>query len=327
MPFITTIRTNYNQDKIQDDIPFDKKYIITGGNTVYTVGGYRIHMFTEVGDHEFKVEYTKEYAEYLGLQTGAATAVGAEYLVIAGGASGGNSNSTNGNGGGGAGGYIAGNGVNVVSGPVTVGDGGNPVAPNANARNPGGPSSAFGVPATGGGGGGSYQGGLAQVALPGGSGGGSGGNPNTAGDGLAGQGNPGRVNGWFNWTGTGGGGASTAGGGGSGFAADGGRGLNSSITGSPVTRAGGGGGGGNSSEPSGDGYDGGGKGYGSSPRYGYNVFPASFNPATNSYGRPTAVPNTGGGGGAGSYWSPNAAWPTGSGKGGTGLVVIRYPFS
>ncbi len=37
------------------------------------------------------------------------------------------------------------------------------------------------------------------------------------------------------------------------------------------------------------------------------------------------IPNTGGGGGAGSYWSPNSGAVFASGAGGTGIVVISYP--
>lgn len=329
MPFISTIRANYNQDKVKEDIPFEKKFKITGGNVVYTAGGYRIHMFTDVGAHDFKVEYTPKYRAHLdtiGMYPATTTAVlpAVEYLVIAGGGSGGNSASTNGNGGGGAGGYQTGTLTNVATAAVSIGGGGSPVSPSSNARNQGSPSVFGPITSIGGGGGGSYNGGL--PGQPGGSGGGNGGNPNpSAGSGTPGQGNPGTTSGWYTWTGTGGGGAGSVSSSNPGFFSDGGRGLSSSISGTAVTRAGGGGGGGNSSEQSGDGFDGGGKGYGTSPRYGYTTFPSAYNPSNNSTGQPPGMPNTGGGGGAGSYWSPNAGW-SGSGQGGSGLVIVRYPF-
>jgi hypothetical protein len=39
---------------------------------------------------------------------------------------------------------------------------------------------------------------------------------------------------------------------------------------------------------------------------------------------PDALVNSGGGGGAGSYWAPNGGWFLGSGQGGSGTVIVRY---
>ena len=91
--------------------------------------------------------------------------------------------------------------------------------------------------------------------------------------------------------------------------------------------AGGGGGGGNSTEHAGDGYHGGGRGYGTTPSYPYNSNPAEVNSTTLGSGSILAIANTGGGGGAGSYWANNVSTNEryyGSGTGGSGIVVIRY---
>ena len=78
-----------------------------------------------------------------------------------------------------------------------------------------------------------------------------------------------------------------------------------SITGSLVYYAGGGGGGGNSSERGGDAYDGGGRGFGTTTYYDYLTYPVGTSVLGGS-STPDALANTGGGGGAGSYWSVNA---------------------
>lgn len=313
MPFISSIRGNYRQGNVER-FPAEK-YEITGGDKVYTLGGYKIHMFTKVGDAKLTVNYTKKYAEAMGLaQAGAG--LSAEYLVIAAGGSGGNSSGTNGNGGGGAGGYRAGGPAPFSSTYVTVGGGNGPVPSGGNFTNTGGPSVLGPITSNGGGGGASTQGFV--TGQPGGSGGGAGvyvGN----GSGLPGQGNPGSGFSYY-WTG--------GGGGGSGSAApnqQGGPGTSSSITGSATPRAGGGGGGGNSSEPGGDGFDGGGRGHGSCPRWGYSFYTFYIEPGCQGWGVPYGRDNTGGGGGAGSYWAPNISWFGGSGYGGPGVVIIKYP--
>ena len=329
MPYINSIRGNHRGQK-RESYP-EEIYNITGGDKVYKMGGYKIHMFTTVGEHTLNLNWNEKYAKAMNLQQ-PVTSITASYLVIAGGGGGGNFSSTNGNGGAGAGGYRTGSatvfgspsGGSTV--PVTVGSPGSPISPSSNSNGGNGGSSIIGsISTVGGGGGASY--GANFAGSPGGSGGGPAGPGASAGQGTPGQGNPAPTSGWYYWSGNGGGGSGSGGGTSSpsGYAMDGGRGTSSSITGSAVSRGGGGGGGGNSSEPSGDGYDGGGKGYGTSPRYGYTTYPTSFNPSNQSWGSVNGIPNTGGGGGAGSYWSPNSGAVFASGAGGTGIVVISYP--
>jgi len=294
MPFISSIRRRYKPETNN----IDSNFKITGGNSVMTAGGYRIHMFTSVGEHTFSVQsINNQLSNTLGLRTEPLTT---EYLVIAGGAAGGNVGY--GMGGGGAGGYQSGNlGVDVGSAPVTVGDGGPRDALNA------GNSVFSSITSTGGGRGqpdrsggtaqpgGSGGGGSGHQGGGGGGAGGSGGaafapgthsNPNGSGaSGIPGQGSGGG-NGHHGWPGGNG---------------SGGSGVSSSISGSAVTRAGGGSGGGHSpthtswSSPAG-GPGGGGNGENSNP----------------------GSPNTGGGGG-GNRESGGAG-----GVGGSGIVIVRY---
>ena len=313
MPFISSIRGNYRQGNVER-YPAEK-YEITGGDQVYTLGGYKIHMFTKTGISKLTVNYTKKYADAMGLAS-AAAGLSAEYLVIAAGGSGGNSSGTNGNGGGGAGGYRAGGPAPFTTTYVQVGSGQGPVPSGGNFTNTGQPSSVGPITSQGGGGGASTQG-----YVPGQSGGSGGGAGVYVGNGAGapGQGTPGSGFSYY-WTG--------GGGGGSGSAApnqQGGPGTSSSITGSAVGRAGGGGGGGNSSEPGGDGFDGGGRGHGQCPRWFYGFYTFYVEPGCNSWGIPWGRDNTGGGGGAGSYWAPNIGWFQGSGYGGPGIVVVKYP--
>ena len=126
MPFISTIRRNWEQEQKQKEpLGTLDKFEITGGDYIYEAGGYRIHMFTSVGDHEFKVTPKYEGATHgaFSLQN---NTLDVEYLVVAGGGSG----ATNIAGGGGAGGYQQGT-ITNVSGtqPVTVGDGASPSSP------------------------------------------------------------------------------------------------------------------------------------------------------------------------------------------------------
>lgn len=312
MPFISSIRGNYRQGNVER-YPAEK-YEITGGDQVYELGGYKIHMFTKTGISKLTVNYTKKYAEAMGLAESGA-GLSAEYLVIASGGSGANGYSTNGNGGGGAGGYRAGGPAPFTTTYVQVGAGGGPVPSSSNYYANGTPSYVGPVSSTAGGGGGGYYFGAGQ---PGGSGGGAA-TAYGAGTGTGGQGNPGSYFQYY-WTG--------GGGGGSGAAApnqQGGSGTSSSITGSAKGRAGGGGGAGNSSEPGGDGFDGGGRGHGSCPRWGYSYYTFYTEPGCNSWGIPFGQDNTGGGGGAGSYWAPNIGWFQGSGYGGPGVVILKYP--
>lgn len=313
MPFISTIRSQSNVKQPEKAIS-ESIYEITGGDKVYTAGGYTIHLFTTVGDHQLTVKVKDKYKNSMThLVPQAATSGTVEYLVIGGGGSGGMGYSTNGNGGGGAGGYLTGTTPISSSQPITVGGGAGPYPYNGSTT---GQSSNFGpIQSIYGGGGGYYHGSPGQY---GGSGGGSA-TAYGAGSGTGGQGNPGSPYNYY-WTGGGGGGAAQ-----SGQNQQGGFGTSSSITGSSIARAGGGGSGGNSSEPGGDGASGGGRGHGSCPNWGYSYYSYSQDPrggwgVTHAY-----TANSGSGGGAGSYWAPNAGWYQGGGYGASGFVVVRYP--
>lgn len=286
----------------------------TSGGEVAEVANKRIHIFRQTGT----------FTTYVPLI--------ADVLVVAGGGGGGQHTTTNGNGGGGGGGYIYQTNYSIAPGTytVTVGAGGSGTHTWSTISRVGknGENSVFStLTAIGGGGGGAQSTGNGQSGGSGG-GGASNGNP-TPGNGTAGQGNSGGQ-GNYTWTGGGGGGAGGPGvaGGQCGNCApsgNGGPGLSNSITGTLQYYAGGGGGGGNSSERAGDGYDGGGRGYGTTTQYSYQYYPHEVNPTTHGSGTMNAIPNTGGGGGAGSYWAPNAQIYDGSGNGGSGIVVIRYP--
>ena len=125
----------------------------TGGSSIYTDGTYWYHTFTSSGTF-----------------TPSQTLSNVDYLIVAGG--GGRANAT-GSGGGGGGGLRYGN-TGVTPGPysIVVGGGGPSAFPGLTNRS-GSPSSAFGITATGGGGGG-YDPAGAAPAQPGGSGGGGG---------------------------------------------------------------------------------------------------------------------------------------------------------
>ncbi len=268
----------------------------TGGNTVQDIGGYRIHTFTTIGTSTFTPS----------------TSGNVEVLVVAGGGSGGVRHA----GGGGAGGLIY-NSSFPVSGAVsvTVGDGGAGLPRGTNAAVPGnaGSNSVFGSLASIGGGGGGGNGGA------GGSGGG-GGATGTGGAGTPGQGNNGAFGSTGPFTGQnayGGGGGGGAGAAGTNStsvapvqAGAGGIGLQYSISGTPVYYAGGGGGGTTIADGGGaggaGGLGGGGAGGGS-----------------NSIVGIAGTNGTGGGGGCGGF--ANVGGNYASGKGGSGIVIVRYP--
>jgi hypothetical protein len=288
-------------------------YITATGGTITCCGDYKIHTFTSDGTFCVSV--------------GAGPLAVVDYLVIAGGGSGGADLSA----GGGAGGYRESHcattsgcytasplasatslPVSVQTYPITVGGGGagspSPAGPTSTKTN--GSNSIFSsITSAGGGFGGSYQGNTA--GNPGGSGGGG----NTAGFGSGNtppvsppQGNNGGTGGGSNpFYNGGGGGAGAVGGNGTApnSGGDGGNGLATSITGSAVTSGGGGG--------AGQGYNGGSIGSGGSGGGGSGV--NQYNPTP---GNPGTV-NTGGGGGGGGD-------DTGGGDGGSGIVIIRYKF-
>ena len=151
MPFISSIRGNYRDSRPKEN-PTDSilNYLdVTGGDIVYTLGGYRIHMFTTVGNSEFKIAPKKpEYAEKLAL---IGTNLNVEALCVAGGAGGGSRHA----GGGGAGGMVQTVGLDLAIGtyPTTVGGGGAGGANDSNG-NTGGNSVFSTQTANGGGGGG-----------------------------------------------------------------------------------------------------------------------------------------------------------------------------
>ena len=232
-----------------------------------------------------------------------------DYLIVAGGASGGAWLA----GGGGAGGYIASTATVSVSTAysLVVGAGG-AAKVNAGQGINGSNSTGFSQTAIGGGGGGNYGAPTGTSGISGGSGGGGGVSENgtapSGGAGTSGQGNAGG-NG-FN---RGGAGAYNGGGGGGGAGAagqtpssinggNGGNGLNWQSLGT-FYAGGGGGAGGNSGGIGGSGGSGGGgKG-------------ADSNTANQTAGGV----NTGGGGGASRDESPSI-----SGAGGSGIVIVRY---
>jgi hypothetical protein len=294
-------------------------FISASGGTETTSGDFKIHTFT--GPGTFTVSAVSNVCA-------ARNTVG--YLVVAGGGGGGHSHG----GGGGAGGFREGrnapidnftasplvanaptNAVTVTTTafPITVGAGG--TAPG-NCHQAKGSNSIFSTITSTGGGSGVGGG---QAGQPGGSGGGA-----------AGNGGPGGGNGNTPSTtpsqGTAGGcaphpDASAAGGGGAVDAGspggprctpggDGGDGTATSITGSPVTRAGGGGGGnGGAPGPT----VGGGGGSGGGGNGGGIPFDSSAGTA-----------NTGGGGGGGA--NPAIGAGTTARNGGSGIVIIRYKF-
>jgi hypothetical protein len=277
-------------------------YVSASGGTVTQSGSYKIHTFN--GNGTFTVNAG-------GNEAGSDTV---DYLVVAGGGSGGNVLGAGGGAGGrridfpnpGSGGLA----VNVQGYPITVGGGGagsNAFLGPMRSSNNGNPSNFSNITSTAGGGGGIVQGpgSDGKNGAPGGSGGG-------AGNGGPGGGTPGQGNAGGSSQAGGGGGSSQAGAAGqhpSPSGANGGNGTASNITGSPVTLCGGGGafctnnGGTGGSGGSGGG---GGGARGQNPAQGQN-----------------AQSNTGGGGGGGMNAPVNNVR---SGNGGSGTVIISYRF-
>jgi len=293
-------------------------FVTATGGTITTSGDCKIHTFTGPGTFAVTASTTPANNEV-------------SYLVLAGGGAGGFFNGA----GGGAGGFreskapltpytaspldgysTPGNRVTVTSQsyPIVVGAGGAavtlPCSPNSVAGGNVGAVSTFDtITSAGGGGGGSN--GLGKAGGPGGSGGG-------ATDG--GTGGTGNTPSTTPAQGSNGGPSSTpsSGGGGGGATqvgdtastpcqgANAGNGAITSITGSPVTRAGGGGGGGR--PPAGGTTPSGGSGGGGN--------------GNNAGDGSNGTANTGGGGGA----TGTSGGSRTNGGGGSGLVVIRYKF-
>jgi hypothetical protein len=300
------------------------------GGTITTSGDFKIHSFT--GDGNFVVSQ-------VGNPAGGPSNV--DYLVVAGGGSGGQKCG----GGAGAGGYrtsFPSPGCNAgafpitaTTYPITVGGGGasrsgtQPVPARVGLQ---GNNSVFStITSNGGGGGNSEDSGLASSASPiaGASGGGSAG-PNNPGN-NAGAGNTPPVSppqgnngggggsgcGGYNRAGGGGGATAVGGDGSASSGGTGGAGAPNTILGSDTSYAGGGGGGMYDTGPTvgGNGGAGGGGPAGRAPN-------AS---GPDGSGNPGTV-NTGGGGGGSAQASGLAYTATPSGAGGKGIVIIRYKF-
>jgi hypothetical protein len=300
-----------------------RSYITATGGTITTCGNYKIHTFTSDGCFSVST---------LGSGTACAPNT-VDYLVIAGGGGGG----VNHGGGGGAGGWRASDGtssgcytagpapltgsvpgitVSATTYPISVGAGGGGGAPSVYGPPTVGSNSIFStITSSGGGGGSANEAGGTGPFNSGGSGGGGKGEqtPTDAGTGNTPpvsppQGNPGGTGSNPTLVSGGGGGVGGAGTNAGPAGGPGGNGVASSITGTPITKAGGGGGAGRTPNPAGSGGSGGGG-------------PGGFGPGTPGNGTP-APANTGSGGGGGG----GEGAPTGGGSGGSGIVVIRYKF-
>ena len=305
------------------------QFIVATGGTITTSGDFKIHTFNSSGTFE-----VTQGGNAAGSNT-------VDYLVIAGGASGGQGAAlfrgsrepvfAYGAGGGGAGGYresfpnpaSGGLPVSAQAYPITVGAGGAAVGgpPTEHPTRGGnvGSNSVFSsITSAGGGVGGGGQ--RFSGTVDGGSGGsgGGGGLKSNFGDASTGgtgnsppvsppQGNPGAgVSPGGNCrAGGGGGGAGSAGNAGGAFGGPGGNGATSSIDGSPTTRAGGGGGSAHSTPAGSSGGPGGG----------------GAGPGSSADGV-AGTTNTGSGGGGG---PGNEAYRS-SGAGGSGVVIIRYKY-
>jgi len=308
------------------DIAETPSFITATGGTETTCGDYKIHTFT--GPGTFTVT---QIGNAPTIPTGGPNTI--DYMVVAGGAGGGNFG-----GGGGSGGWRASDGTNsgcysagpaplvgCVSGvtasitayPITVGAGGGGGGSPTGCGNRGasGSNSVFSTITSAGGGGG---GGTFAASNTGGSGGGGGFSPACGANGNTPpvsppQGNDGGDGATGDPYSRGGGGGSGGTGGNAGpnnVAGNGANGVASCISASPVTYAGGGGGG---SRPSGYPATAGSGGTGGGGAGGQGT------DGTNG------TANTGGGGGGGGQETPSFACQTG-GSGGSGIVIIRYKY-
>jgi len=245
------------------------------GGTITTSGNYRIHTFTGSGT------FTPS------------SSMNVEYLIVAGGRTGGTGGATAGDagvaGGGGGGGQVIYNAaMSLTSGAKTVTVGGAD-----------GNSAFDAVTASTGGGVGQGTGGTAGGGLAGGSGGGKAGG---GGGGQTAVGSAGFANGSC-------GSCSTGGGGGAGYT--------SAISGANVVYGSGAGGGGGTQHGPDAGADGGGGG-GNGAGTGGGCVDANVSTAQNGY---AGTANRGGGGGGGGSCYGTGG---GGGGGGSGIVIVRY---
>ena len=302
-------------------------YVTATGGTITCSGNFRIHTFTGPGTL---------CVSSAGNAAGSNTV---DYLVVAGGGSGGSGDA----GGGGAGGYRESPGtasgsytvsprgaspavalpVSVQPYTITVGGGG-AAKPTPNQGGARGSTSTFSTITSTGGGGGSGGPSPSAPYGPGGSGGGGRRDGNGCGAGTGNTppvspaqgtngGNPANFPGPQGYQGAGGGGgAISAGVGGVGTnncterAGPGGAGATSSINGTPTARAGGGGGGA--------------EGGGPQPGHGLGGTGGGGQGADSGRQATAGTVNTGSGGG-GATTGPKV-----SGAGGSGIVIIRYKF-
>jgi len=299
-------------------------FITATGGTITTSGNFKIHTFT--GDGCFVVSS-------LGNQPTSQSTV--DYLVVAGGGGSGSkvSGSPGGTGGGGAGGFreskdstlssphtasplaaTTGITVSATTYPITVGGGGaGGAAPGNIGTN--GANSIFSTITSAGGGGGSHSPSPAAGAAGGSGGGGNGGNSTPGGAGNTPPVSPpqGNSGGLAGNAGGGGGGATAVGADRNpspvNIAGDGGAGATSSITGSPVARAGGGGAGGYCGGAAGTGGTGGGGNGTTGP-----CASVGANGTTNT------------GGGAGGTGGPSPGSNLAGANGGKGIVILRYKY-
>jgi hypothetical protein len=293
-------------------VPVPPGLTATGGTiTTYSSGGknYRVHTFTSSNNFVVSEGTTNIIKDGQ-----------VDYLIIAGGASGGTNSGTLefiGAGGGGAGGYrttlgtSGGNSsaqskitVTEQTYGITIGAGGAAfITSSTSGHNNGVNSSALGITSTGGGAGATGN----QNPQNGGSGGGQGDSAGGAGSGIAGQGTVGgnRFLSGGVWTSGGGGGSGQ-----SGQTPNGGNGLANTLrTGSNETRAGGGGAGRYNGSSGTGGSGGGGNG---------------GNSSTSLVATAGAVnTGSGGGGGQGEPIGGTNNFRLG-GAGGSGIVIIRY---
>ena len=183
MPFISSVRGNY--DKPKDSQKTLDRFDITGGDVVYTAGGYRIHMFTSTEPSEFNVALKDTSTAKYDTAKLMSNQLNVEYIIVGAGGSG---HSTHGSGGGGAGGYKEGQ-TNVAVGtyPVSLGTGGAGAPTGADGAD-GGNSSWNSITSTGGGGGGSGHPSRPRAGREGGSGGGFGFHQGGGGGGASGWG-------------------------------------------------------------------------------------------------------------------------------------------
>ena len=310
---MSTLETNsigkYSGNNVSvDDALRLKSYDTAGRDALTSVAGDTIY---NSDDNKVQV-YTGSAWEDTG-----ASSFNVDYLVIAGGGSGGTGNGTGGAGGG-AGGYLNSYGSENSGGAtssrdtfsafagqtykVAVGGGGASVSGNTLQGNLGTNSNFDFIVSFGGGGGG-----RTFVQGTGGGSGGGAGAQNTAGKGGIGLPIQGFKGGDCTLASTpyptgGGGGAGAVGANGSGASGNGGVGLASSITNTSVTRGGGGGGALYNAGTAGTGGTGGGGNGGSN----------------SSHTGVAGTANTGGGGGG-------AHSGAASGAGGSGIVILSYP--